>query len=91
MQIILVKAATDDAEEILEMQKAAFAPLLEKYKDLRTNPAAESLETVEDRLKSADTDTYFIVLGRTKIGVVRVKVQNDICNLKQILILPEYQ
>ena len=91
MQITLGRATIENAEEIFEMQRVAFAPLLEKYGDYHTNPAAESLETVKSRLKSDNTFTYFILLDDIKIGAIRVKVQDNICNLKQILILPRYQ
>ena len=91
MQITLGRATIENAEEIFEMQRVAFAPLLEKYGDYHTNPAAESLETVKSRLKSDNTFTYFILLDDIKIGAIRVKVQDNICNFKQILILPRYQ
>lgn len=91
MQITLCKATVDDAEEILAMQKIAFAPLLEKYGDYQSNPAAESLETVKSRLNSDNIFTFFILLGDIKVGTIRVRVQDKICNLKQIIILPRYQ
>ena len=91
MQIILVKAATDDAEDILAMQKIAFAPLLEKYKDYETNPAAESLDKVKARLQSKNIHTYFIESGENRVGLIRLVVDTDVINLKQILILPCFQ
>ena len=91
MQIILVKAATDDAEDILAMQKIAFAPLLEKYKDYETNPAAESLDKVKARLQSKNIHIYFIESGENRVGLIRLVVDTDVINLKQILILPCFQ
>ena len=41
MNIRLKKAALNEAEFILKMQKEAFAELLEKYQDYETNPANE--------------------------------------------------
>ncbi|MGN0805048.1 MAG: hypothetical protein ACI4MS_06665 [Candidatus Coproplasma sp.] len=43
MDIELVKATESDAEEIWNMQKVAFAELLNKYQDFETNPANEPL------------------------------------------------
>lgn len=37
--INLIRATADDAEQIWNMQKVAFADLLEKYQDFDTNPA----------------------------------------------------
>lgn len=50
MNIELVKANETDAEKIWNMQKVAFAELLERYQDFETNPASEPLEkTVTDK------------------------------------------
>ena len=42
--ITLTRTAVAEAEELHRMQVCAFAPLLKKYKDTDTNPAAETLE-----------------------------------------------
>lgn len=89
--IKLEKASDTDAEEILSMQQSAFAPLLKKYKDYETNPAAESLERVRERLAYTYTDTFFIVVENTKVGCIRIAHNNEVCTLKQILILPRFQ
>ena len=89
--IKLEKASDADAEEILSMQQSAFAPLLKKYKDYETNPAAESLERVRERLAYTYTDTFFIVVENTKVGCIRIAHNNEVCTLKQILILPQFQ
>lgn len=89
--IKLERANYADAEEILIMQQKAFAPLLNKYKDYSTNPAAESLERVRERLTYTNTDTFFIVVENTKIGCMRIAHDNEVCTLKQILIFPQFQ
>lgn len=89
--IKLEKASDTDAEEILSMQQSAFAPLLKKYKDYETNPAAESLKRVRERLAYTYTDTFFIVVENTKVGCIRIAHNNEVCTLKQILILPQFQ
>ena len=40
MEIKLRRASMEDAETIWKMQLEAFAPLLEKYRDFDTSPAA---------------------------------------------------
>lgn len=91
ISIELKKASGIDAEEILSMQKVAFAPLLKKYNDYATNPAAESLERVCERLMRTNTETFFIVTGNTKVGCIRIAHDNEVCTLKQVLILPQFQ
>lgn len=91
MDITLCRANAGDAEDILAMQKIAFASLLEKYKDYKTNPAAESLDKVKARLQSKNIHTYFIESGENRVGLIRLVVDTDVINLKQILILPCFQ
>lgn len=72
MNINLIRATLSDAEIIWKMQKAAFAELLNKYKDFETNPANEPLEKVKIRLKQPFTYYYFIKLNNENIGAIRV-------------------
>lgn len=90
-KIKLEKADWANAEEILSMQQSAFAPLLKKYKDYATNPAAENLERVLERLTYTNTDTFLIVAENTRVGCIRIAYDNEVCTLKQILILPTFQ
>ena len=58
----LIRAAQSDANELWQMQKTAFAELLERYKDYETNPASEPLERTVQRLCDGSS-FYFIVDG----------------------------
>ncbi len=94
MDINLVKATVSDAKEIWEMQKIAFAELLNKYQDFDTSPGNEPLEKVILRLKQPFTYFYFIVLNGKKIGAVRVvdkKSEGEVKRISPIFILPEYR
>jgi GNAT superfamily N-acetyltransferase len=92
MDIILVKAKLEDAEFIHAMQIKSFMPLLERYQDLETNPANESLEKVMARINQSFTDYYIIKSGRTFIGGIRiVKKDNMRYRVSPVFILPEYQ
>ena len=74
------------------MQVSAFTELLEKYRDVDTNPASESLEKIQNKFNQSFTDYYFIMLDETKIGVVRVvRLSDTICRISPMFILPEYQ
>ncbi len=90
-EISLRRASTDDAVLLYELQKCAFAALLEKYRDYDTNPGAETLDKTVRRLCEPDSDYDLILLGDVPIGGIRIRHTGDTCNLKQIFILPQYQ
>ena len=66
MEITLVRAEISDAAELLAMQKRAFSELLERYQDFDTNPANDTLEKMEARLRQAESHFYFICDGPLK-------------------------
>lgn len=89
----LVKASVSDAEKIWEMQKIAFAELLEKYGDCETSPANEELSKVLSRFDDPNTYHYFIEVEEQKVGVIRVvdKKTEEKKRLAQIFVMPEYR
>lgn len=94
MEIELLRADIKDAKEIHAMQIEAFKELLEKYQDFDTNPANESVEKVEARLKQDFTYYYFICADSRKAGVVRVidkKEDRTNKRISPIFVLPEFQ
>lgn len=92
MRAVLTKAVFSDCGQIHKMQVSAFAELLEKYRDYETNPASESLEKIQNKFSQSFTDYYFIMLGNTKIGVMRVvRLSDTVCRISPMFILPEYQ
>lgn len=78
-----------DAEALLAIQKKAFAPLLEKYRDYATNPAMESLSAIERKL--GERDYYFILLDGREVGLAAVRRREDSLCLSPIGLLPEYR
>ncbi len=92
MLVQLLKADADDCCQIHQMQIKAFAHLLDKYHDYITNPGAEPLEKIMQRMEQDFTDYYFIQLGSENIGVIRVvKLHNGAYRISPIFILPEFQ
>ena len=94
INIKLIIANESDAEEIWNMQKIAFAELLEKYQDFETNPANEPLEKTIMRLKQPFTYFYFIDLNGIKIGAIRVvdkKLNDEPKHISPLFIMPEYR
>ena len=92
MPIQLRKATIEDCEQIHRMQVASFRALLEKYYDLETNPGAEPLSRVVERMQQPFTDYYLILLNGSEIGVIRVvRRSEDVCRVAPLFILPEFQ
>ena len=91
MALTLKIATALDCPKIHEIQVKAFGPLLEKYQDVETNPAAETLERIVQRFEQSFTDYFLICLDGQYIGALRVCNYGDVCRLSPICILPEYQ
>ena len=94
MKVELLRANISDAKELHAMQIKAFKELLEKYQDYDTNPANESVEKIEARLKQDFTFYYFICIGQEKVGAIRIVDKKEAGKNKRIspiFILPEFQ
>ena len=86
----LIKADPGDAGELWQMQKSAFAQLLERYRDYDTNPAAEPLERTIQRL-SDGSDFYFIVQGGEKVGAIRVVTDGEKKRISPVFIMQQHR
>lgn len=91
MAIHLVKARMKDCKEIHALQIKAFSELLRKYNDVSTNPGAENLDKITQRMAQPCTDYYFIQLDNVKIGAVRVRKDHHKCTISPMFLIPEYQ
>ncbi len=89
----LVEANVSNAQVIWEMQKIAFAELLQKYGDYETSPANETLDKVKSRLEDPNTYHYFIKAEEQTVGVIRVvdSKSQEKKRLAQIFIMPKYR
>ncbi|MBQ8967984.1 GNAT family N-acetyltransferase [Ruminococcus sp.] len=89
--ISLVKCTCEDAELLHKLQREAFMPLYDRYRDDETSPALESIEAVTRKI--ADSEFYFICDGDVPIGGVRVRLfrnaDENIYNISPIFILPD--
>lgn len=89
--IVLQKATLDDAPLMHRLQIEAFQALLQKYRDDDTNPGAETLEKIVERVSDPNTEHYLICLGKEPIGVVRISGIGDTGHLRMICVLTEHQ
>jgi GNAT superfamily N-acetyltransferase len=90
--LTLDKANINDCHEIHEMQLIAFKELLDKYQDMQTNPGAETIERVVQRMEQDFTDYYFITLNGQHIGAIRIlRLDTNKSRISPMFILPEFQ
>lgn len=93
MTVYLVKAKESDAAVILDGQVRAFTPLLEKYLDVETNPANETLEKILSRINEPNGGFYKIIFEETLVGAIRVYSKSEASKywISPIFIFPEFQ
>lgn len=89
--VALVRASFDDCPEIYELQIKSFQELLEKYQDYDFSPGAEKFERTIQRFREPITQFWLIALGERHIGAIRICDFGELCKIKQIFILPQYQ
>ncbi len=94
MEVKLVRAGIEEAENLWKMQVAAFQNLYEKYHDTETSPAAEKIDKVQMRLNQPFTYFYFIEADGAAVGAIRVVDQKKTGKPKRIspiFIMDEYR
>ena len=93
MNIELIRATVEDAQELWEMQVKSFQKLLDKYQDFETNPANEPINNMIARLNQQQTYYYFICVDNINVGAIRVIDYKTDRNkrISPLYVLPEYQ
>jgi ribosomal protein S18 acetylase RimI-like enzyme len=83
------KAVINDAEEILSLQKAAYASEAERYDDHTIPPLTQTLEEME-----ADFDKQLILKAVEEgeiVGSVRAYQEKGTCYIGRLIVLPDSQ
>lgn len=94
MEVKLLRAGIKDVEELHAMQIRSFRELLDKYQDFDTSPGCEPIDKIEFRLRQDFTYYYFICLGESKVGAIRIVDRKEAGvnkRISPIFILPEYR
>ncbi len=92
MGISLRKAEKSDCKLIHKMQVEAFCGLLLKYKDFNTNPGAESLEKIEQKMAQTFSQYYLLYLDSNAIGAIRIlRLKDERFRISPMFVLPQYQ
>ena len=89
----LLRADENDAEMIQGMQQAAFAELLERYRDYDMSPATEPLEKIRWKISHPCSYYYFILAGDQTVGAIRVLDRKDGSGkrISPLYIMPGYR
>ena len=89
----LVRCTVANRELIREMQKEAFAELLQRYQDYDTNPANETIERITWKLQQPDCYFYRIEVDGETVGAIRVVDAGDGSRkrISPLFILPQYR
>jgi len=78
--------------EILRMYQLAFKPLFDRYHDVETTPYLETLTSLTEKAKQAETEYDFFEVDGCRVGMVRLLAQSaTTMRISPLLILPEYQ
>ena len=89
--ISLRKATYEECDLLHSIQVKSFIGLLQKYNDFDSNPAAESLDRIQQRYQQPYTDYYLIMADDETVGMLRVCDFGVNCRLSPICILPEFR
>lgn len=94
----LISVTEIDIPLLWQMQKEAFMPLLEKYRDYDTSPAAVTLDEVKRKLARPEMlGCWFILEDGEKVGSFYVKRSDPIREgvlrffLSNVFVLPTFQ
>lgn len=89
----LLQAKAEDAPVIMQMQQVSFAQMLSVYRDYDMSPATESLEKITWKITHPGSFYYFIRVGESTVGCIRVLDLNDGSRkrVSPLYILPEHR
>ena len=88
-EIIIEKASTEDAKEILDLQKIAYVSEAEIIHDVTITPLHQTIDEVLSEFKY---QIFLKVELKGKIiGSVRSYLENDTCYIGKLIVHPEYQ
>ena len=93
MNVEIVRFLESDLDTVFEIQKAAFLPLYEKYRDDDTSPYKESRESVLRKYTREGTVGYLFLLDGAAVGAVRVNLEkeNGSARISALCVLPQVQ
>ncbi|OFI49323.1 hypothetical protein BG261_01705 [Floricoccus tropicus] len=93
-EVLITKVESSQIEELLNIQKACFKKLFDKYKDVDTNPYAEDLAWITVKFNRPHAHYYFIKNKEEVVGYFRVDIFDETPTSARIAIIgvvPEHE
>lgn len=87
----VIKFSEEYINEVFDIQRAAYKPLFDKYRDEETNPYMETKEEVLQKYTKPGTQGYIFIENSSAVGAVRIIMRGDVCKVSALAVLPEYQ
>ena len=89
----IVRFQESDIDTVYEIQRTAYKPLYEKYRDDDLNPYMESKETVLQKYTRPGTVGYLFFLQKMPVGTVRVTLypHSKSGKISALGVHPQYQ
>ncbi len=93
MEIEVSRFGKNDLDTVFEIQRAAYEPLYEKYRDDGSSPYMESRETVFRKYTREGTTGYLFIADGKAVGAVRIMTDdaNKTGRVSALCVLPKYQ
>src|SRR4030042_6685710 len=87
--MMIERAVTDDAEEILSLQKIAYRSEAEIYNDFTIPPLTQTLEGIKKDFENQ----FFLkaIIDGKIIGSVRAFVKEGTCYVGRLVVHPDFQ
>ena len=93
MKLQIGRFRESDLDTVFALQRAAYRPLYEKYRDDDTNPYMESRESVLAKYTRPGTQGYIFLLDGEPVGAVRVILRDEgkSAKISALCVLPACQ
>lgn len=87
----VVRLTDADAGEVLTVQRAAYVPEAQNYRDPALPPLVETLEEVRASLRSPDVVGLGLRERGRLLGSVRLRIEGDVAHLARLAVVPDRQ
>jgi ribosomal protein S18 acetylase RimI-like enzyme len=80
-----------DAGEVLTLQRAAYVPEAQHYRDPDMPPLVETLGELTAALRSPGVVALGVRDGHRLVGAVRLRIADDVAHLGRLVVVPDRQ
>lgn len=91
MTFDVVRLDEAQAGEVLTLQRAAYVPEAQRYRDPDLPPLVETLDELAAALRSPSVVALGVRLGHRLVGAVRLRVDDGVAHLGRLVVAPDLQ